>query len=444
MRCTAVFKSLTTGLACTTSLLLANIAMAVTDQAQSTGFVEGQSLNGLLRNFYFNRDFRKGASNSYGGGKREEWVQGASLNYSSGFTQGAVGFGLDAYARGAIKLDSGGGTTGTQLLPIGDDRKANDGYGTAGGTLKAKLSKTQLNIGDFIPNTPAVYSDVGGRLFPQIAHGWQLQSSDLADTNLEFASFTSGLAGTGSTYDIIKTAYGGREVKRYSYGGGRYDFSSNLNASLYVAEAKDIFTLYYAGANYTYPIDKSQRLRFALNTYHQRDSGQSLAGEIDGFAAALTAAYTIGAHTFTAGVQKNNSDTVLEDLAFADGKATGLAMPMAMQVDEFQGPRERAFQLRYDVDLAAYGIPGLSLMIRHQIGRGDGSHADPRGDYANKWGPDTRHWERNIDVKYVVQSGAAKGLNLRVRQAIVRENLDQPIRNINETRVIVEYPFKLL
>lgn len=444
MRCKIPLKILSASAACASSLLLSNIALAVGDQSESKGFIEEQSLTGLLRNFYFNRDFRKGASNSYGAGKREEWVQGASLNYASGFTHGTVGFGLDAYTRGAIKLDSGGGTTGTQLLPIGDDRKANDTYGTAGGTLKMRLSRTQLNIGDFIPNTPAIYADVGGRLFPQIAHGWQLQSNDLANTSLELASFTSGLAGSGSTYDIVKTAYGNREVKRYRYGGGRYDFTPNLNASFYVAEAKDIFTLYYAGGNYTWPITQSQQLKFALNTYRQQDTGQSLAGEIDGFAAALTVAYSIGSHTFTVGAQKNNSDTVLEDLAFADGKATGLAMPMAMQVDEFQGPREKAFQLRYDLNMAGYGIPGLSFMIRHQMGRGDGSHADPNGDYARRWGPDTRHWERNIDVKYVIQSGPAKDLSFRVRQATVRENPDQPLRNIDETRLIVEYPFKLL
>lgn len=441
------FNVLATGIPCAAGLLFAGSAMAVTDQAQSKGFIEDQALTGLLRNFYFNRDFRKGASNSYGterGGKREEWAQGATLTYASGFTQGVVGFGLDAYVRGAIKLDSGGGTTGTQLLPIGDDRRANDSYGTGGGTLKMRVSKTQLNVGDFILNTPAIYSDVNGRLFSQIAHGWQLQSDDIDRTSLEAAGFTSGKAGSGSTYDIIQSSYGRREIERYQYAGGKYDFSKNLNASVFVAEAKDQWRLYYFGVNYTYPIAANQSLKLSFNSYHQADTGESLAGEFDGFATAFAATYKYGAHSFTAGVQKNNSDSVLETVAFADGKASGLAMPMPMQVDEFQGPRERAFLLRYDVDMAAYGVPGLGFSIRHQIGRGDGSHVDPNGDYVGMWGPDTRHWERNVEIKYVVQSGPAKNMNVRLRQATVRENDDQPIRNIDEVRLMVDFPFRIL
>ena len=46
-----------------------------------------------LRNFYYNRDFRNnGAIQS----KRDEWGQGFILNLQSGFTEGKVGFGVDA------------------------------------------------------------------------------------------------------------------------------------------------------------------------------------------------------------------------------------------------------------------------------------------------------------------------------------------------------------
>ncbi len=65
------------------------------------------------RNFYFNRDFRQEGARD----KAEEWAQGFLLRMESGYTAGTVGFGLDALAMAGFKLDSGGGTAGTNLLP---------------------------------------------------------------------------------------------------------------------------------------------------------------------------------------------------------------------------------------------------------------------------------------------------------------------------------------
>lgn len=42
-------------------------------------------------------------------------------------------------------------------------------------------------------------------------------------------------------------------------------------------------------------------------------------------------------------------------------------------------------------NMAMYGMPGLSFMLWHQIGETDGSHADPAGDYAGKFGTSTGH-----------------------------------------------------
>jgi imipenem/basic amino acid-specific outer membrane pore len=49
-----------------------------------------------------------------------------------------------------------------------------------------------------------------------------------------------------------------------------------------------------------------------------------------------------------------------------------------------------------------------------------------------------------VEAKYVIQSGPAKNLSLRVRDAIVASNADQRDGDLNELRVIVDYPFTLL
>lgn len=89
--------------------LMASAVAEENAERSKEGFIEGSEVNLLLRNFYFNRDFRKGQSSPAGGGYTEEWVQGFMANFSSGFTQGTLGVGIDAFAQLGVRLDSGGG-----------------------------------------------------------------------------------------------------------------------------------------------------------------------------------------------------------------------------------------------------------------------------------------------------------------------------------------------
>jgi len=82
-----------------------------------------------MRNFYFNNDNRDGAAAP---SKTEEWGQAFILNYQSGFTDGTVGFGLDAIGMLGITLDSGAGRhVGRSMLP-NDDGKATDHWARGG------------------------------------------------------------------------------------------------------------------------------------------------------------------------------------------------------------------------------------------------------------------------------------------------------------------------
>ncbi|MGE8316379.1 MAG: OprD family outer membrane porin, partial [Pseudomonas putida] len=75
--------------------------------AEEGGFLEDAKVGLTLRNYYFNRDFRDpGAAKS----KVEEWAQGFIFKFSSGYTPGLIGVGLDGIAMFGVKLDSGRGT----------------------------------------------------------------------------------------------------------------------------------------------------------------------------------------------------------------------------------------------------------------------------------------------------------------------------------------------
>ncbi|MNH22649.1 Porin D precursor [compost metagenome] len=102
--------------------------------------------------------------------------------------------------------------------------------------------------------------------------------------------------------------------------------------------------------------------------------------------------------------------------------------------------------LRYDLDMASYGVPGLTFMTRY--GRGsDIDYGDANGVYMRRDSEgnpltDQKRWERDIEAKYVVQSGTFKDLSLRMRQATTRATAFES--DLDEVRLIVEYPLTLL
>lgn len=102
--------------------------------------------------------------------------------------------------------------------------------------------------------------------------------------------------------------------------------------------------------------------------------------------------------------------------------------------------------LRYDLDMASFGVPGLSFMTRYGRGSGaDYSNANSvymRRDAAGNPLTGQHRWERNIEAKYVVQAGSLKDLSLRVRQATTRATVFES--DLDEVRLIVEYPLSLL
>ncbi|MNE83811.1 Porin D precursor [compost metagenome] len=95
--------------------------------------------------------------------------------------------------------------------------------------------------------------------------------------------------------------------------------------------------------------------------------------------------------------------------------------------------------------MATYGVPGLTFMARYITGEDiDGTKVDPTSPYAGLYGEDGKHHETNVEAKYVIQEGAAKDLSFRIRQAWHRGNTDQGEGDVDEFRLIVDYPLSVL
>ncbi len=72
--------------------------------------------------------------------------------------------------------------------------------------------------------------------------------------------------------------------------------------------------------------------------------------------------------------------------------------------------------------------------------RGSDIDAGTKGAYDTQNG---KNWERDIEAKYVLQSGVAKDLSFRLRQATYRAE-DSVGVDVDEVRLIVEYPLSIL
>jgi hypothetical protein len=96
-----------------------------TGSSQASGFIDDTTANIESRTMYFNRDFRDGhTSTEQGASKRDESAQGFILNLQSGYTEGTVGFGIDALGMAGFKLDSSPDSSNSGLLPSSGENRA--------------------------------------------------------------------------------------------------------------------------------------------------------------------------------------------------------------------------------------------------------------------------------------------------------------------------------
>lgn len=401
--------------------------------------MDGATLDVLGRNFYLNSEDQSPSP----GDKRskKEWAQGFISAFESGFTPRTLGFGLDAHAFVGLKLDGGKGHSGTGLLPVDDDGRSEDNYSSGGGALKIRASQTTLAFGEMMVETPA-FDTADKRLQPEYATGLLLNSHEIEGVNLVAGHFTAfknqdSSSGKGNFY-----GYGANtEAGGITFLGTDLFTQRPVGGALYASELSDTWHQYYANLHLKQP-----GVFLDGNLYHTQDTGKTLAGAIDNTAFSLSGKYTVDAHAFTLAYQKINGDTPFD---FVGGDSIYLAN--SIKYADFNGAHERSWQARYDLDLSTFGIPGLNFMTRYVMGSQiDGTHAPKGGaynlfddsvdEYVPQQGDGGRHWERDIDLRYIVQSGSAKGLSVQLSHVSHRANTAQAGDDIDRVYVVIQYP----
>ena len=410
------------------------------EQSESKGFVEDSHLNVLLRNAYISRDYK------HGNDDKAEWGQAFIGKFSSGFTQGTVGVGVDAFGLYALRLDGGKGRAGAGGIDFfkrggtaDDPSSAPHDLARAGAAVKFRFSNTEIKYGDQMPALPVLNYD-DGRLLPESFTGTLITSKEIDGLVLNAGRFTQEARKSAEGRDS-----GG--LKKLDVYGGSYKFTDNFSAALYASDVEDVLRKQYINLNYVLPMPDKQSLTFDFNGYRtkldQQYANTLNNGEGTGTSNkiwSLAATYAFGPHSITLAHQRSTGSTgynysgYQNDGGVGDGGST-IYLANSYWSD-FNAEDEVSWQIGYGLDFSTFGVPGLTYKVAYV--RGDNIRTDS-GDGQ----------EREIfnQLQYVVQEGVAKDLSVRLRSSFLRtsDNVRDNGYNDdgNEVRVFVEYPINV-
>ncbi|MFT0213830.1 OprD family porin [Pseudomonas sp. F1_0610] len=396
-------------------------------------FIQDSKADLHLRNFYMNRDFRDNdkpgsilRSDGKAQHKAEDWGQAFMLRYRSGYTEGTVGFGLDALGLVGIKLDSGAGTGGTGALVRSRHSGSSHDNSSFTPTLKAKLSKTVVSYGGHEPILPIVIRN-DTRLLPQTFIGTQIVSNEIDNLTLTAGQYQRSRWRNSSDREKMPMfadgSKGGVASNRFNFAGAQYKALAGLQLQYFYAQLKDNYKQQVASFDYTTKLSEDWGFKLDGRYFKSDKQGNT---NIDNKLYSSMLGLSYKGHWLSAGMQKQKGDT---GMPFIGGGTDPWTMN-TLTYHHFLRAKENSWQVRYDYDFANLGINGLTLMARYVKGH-DFKIAGERA----------REWERDIDIVYNFQSDKLKNLSLMLRNVAYRGTHSA---GVDENRVIVNYKIPLL
>ncbi|GGK03649.1 OprD family porin [Pseudomonas matsuisoli] len=426
----------------------ATLGMALS-QTASADFIGDSKATVGLRNFYFNNDNRSGdADPSYS----EEWAQGFMFDYKSGFTEGTVGFGIDALALVGLRLDSGAGRhNGTTVSPD-EDGSARHEWSRLGANAKVRFSKTTATYGSaLMPKLPILVAN-DGRLLPQTFEGGMITSNEIDGLTLTGGRLEHAVGRASTNRSGLSVNGGAEDSNEFWFAGGDWKATKDLTAQYYFAKLDEYYKQHFVGLTHVLPLGDKQSFKTDLRYFKTDSTGansngtaghrfagytKNNSGEIDNNTWSAAFTYSLAGHAFTLGHQRVSDDSGFAQLnQGSTGEGNGGASVYLLtdrQITAFTRAGENTTFGQYVYDFSSLGVPGLKTTLAYLKGVDGRATNGNRGD----------EWERDFAVEYVIQNGAAKGLGFAWRNASLRSDVEGQ-RDIDQNRVIVSYTLSLL
>jgi len=374
------------------------------NQFESKGLVEDANVTLNMRNWY-----QEERSKRTGSRDLHDWSQGFNLRFESGYTQGDLGFGIDAWGLQGVKLSRDGGFG---AIPNKGNGSAKKYWGRPGVAAKAAYSQTVLKYGYQSDIDLPVLSLDDGKTIPESVRGALFTTHDF-----EGAEINAGWFDKGSTMNEVKHS----KIKKIIFLGGTVELDKNLSTSVYLSDVKDNFRKIYGNLNYGFAFSDIDKMEIDFNAYHTKYDGKNG----NNFIFSIAPSYTTGAHTVMFGYQNNMKDT-----KYVFGPDGGGTIYLAnSSYTDYEKAKERSYHLKYAIDFASLGIDGLEAAVGYIKGENIG------GD------KDATEREAYFEFGYTMPNGVLKDLSFNLQHFEYRE---AGAGKLYDNRIKIEYPFIIL
>lgn len=396
------------------------VAVAVSalgmSQFAAADFVKDSKLSLDLRNYYFAQD-------TDGGAEGGQWGQAFMLNYKSGFTEGAVGVGVDLFGAAAYKLADHGDQQTAMLFERYSVDESADRLNKGGATLKARAGKTTGYLGALRPVTPVLVSN-DARMLPQLFEGAMLTNQDVAGLTLTAAHLTKVSLRDEDQWIDNSDEFGGE----FSLLGADYKVMDGLTAQYYFGQLHNTYKQHFAGLKYSAAVGAGKLgadLRY-FNTSEDGDGNGRANPRNDNKLWSALVNYSIAGHTFGFGYQDLSGDTGFGQLSNSNYLISERMIGSGLMAR----PDENVMLVSYGFDFGTVGVKGLSASVIHQ-----------QGDYDLAAAKDRTEKETDLVIGYTIPEGQFKGLGARLMHGMYSgdDNAD-----IDQTRFIVNYSIPLM
>lgn len=401
-------------------------------QSNSSGFIEDSTLTSMTRSMYMNSDYDEASLKTEdkkivegtavpSSKQDEDWGIGQKFKFESGFSQGTIGVGIDAFAMSAMRINGGLSNTDNGMFGTrANSGDIKDTQSKTGAAIKFRISDTILKYGDQAVDTP-VFETKDNRLIEQTATGTLINTDEL----VEGLGITAGhFTALGSQTNMERDSEGLTSADIFY---AKYDINDNLKTAVAASDIEDYFGKRYVNLNYKMPLSQSSKLEFDLNGYRTISKGEKIAGNVDNHIWSMATSYGHGAHSVTLAYQRSTGDN-----GYYHGIDGAIDLANSMQYSDFSSKNERSWKGEYNVDMAEYGYPGLTFMA----GYAGGNHI------ATDAGEGEEH-EFNLETEYVMQEGVAKDLSLKLSSSLYRTTSNNG-KDCNSLSIAVGYPLNLL
>ena len=391
--------------------------------ATNAEFIDDSQVQLKFKNFYLDRQYADLPQNNWG-----SWSQAVTLDAKSGYADlGAIQVGADILIQHAVRLN-GRDKNPDWVLPHDGEKQARD-FGKVGATLKAKVSQTELKVGEILPVSPVLVFDPSRQLLTTYSGAW-LESKEMKDTKLTLAY----IDGINNRYDnqfreltkFAPPAYdNGAKADGMYIAGIDHQFNQNIGASYWYADVQDIYQQHYVGVNYKTTLGAKAKLESHIRYFDNSESGDQLYGNIDNQALSVGAKINHGAHTVGLGYQQMFGQNAFPTI----GGWVPQPYLVNWGVATFTNVNEKSWGFTYAYDFSELGAKGLNATAVYFTG----SNADVAGKQAQKSD------EINLIVNYTLPEGKFKGLG--IQGMYIDADFDWKT-DLKEYRIATTYTYK--